>query len=289
MSSQLEIRTFGRADIPEALALCAQVNWNHLAADWERCLALNPEACLGGFEGGVLRATCTLTPFGAVGWVGTFLVDQALRGQGCGKAIFEAMLQVARRQGLERLGLDSSDAGRPIYLKYGVQMTTEGVELWTGPAGGGDGDSPGVARPLADTDWEALLAFDRASVQVARERQLRLLAAEPGVTARVIVEDGSPCAFGFSRPGRLTGSIGPVVARDSRSAIRIVRALMADRRKLDGEKAVGLAILDRPELRAWLQENGFQMRRRNIRMFLPAPVPVLSGPQAFVATGLGMG
>jgi GNAT superfamily N-acetyltransferase len=286
----LEIRAFEHQQIPAALALCAQVNWNHLAADWERCLALNPEACLGGFEGGVLKATCTLTPFGAVGWVGTFLVDQALRGQGCGKAVFEAMLKTARRQGIERLGLDSSDAGRPIYLKYGFQMTTEGVELWTGPAGGGAGDDNlTAARPLAPADWEALLAFDRASVQVSRERQFRLLAAEAGVSARVVVEDGVLCAFGFSRPGRLTGTIGPVVANSCHSAIRVVTALMADRRARDGEQAVGLAILDRPELRAWLQEHGFQMRRRNLRMFLPEPVPVLSGPQAFVATGLGMG
>jgi GNAT superfamily N-acetyltransferase len=114
----LEIKTFDRKDIPAALGLCAQANWNHVAADWERCLTLNPDACLGGFEGAVLKATCTMTPFGKVGWIGTFLVDQALRGKGCGKLIFGAMLETARRQGIECLGLDSSDAGRPIYLKY---------------------------------------------------------------------------------------------------------------------------------------------------------------------------
>lgn len=284
----LEIRTFEREDIPAALALCAQVNWNHLAADWERCLALNPEACLGGFEGGELKATCTLTPFGSIGWVGTFLVDQSLRGKGFGKAVFEALLKTARRQGIMRLGLDSSDAGRPIYLKYGFQMTPQGVELWTGPAGG-DHESLAVARPLAAADWDALLAFDRNCVQVSRERQLRLLAAEAGVSARVMEERDGLCAFGFSRPGRLTGTIGPVVACDARSASRMVSALMADRRKFDGDKAVGLAVLEQPDLRAWLLGRGFQMRRRNLRMFLPGPCDALSGPRAFVATGLGMG
>jgi len=97
----LEIKTFNREDIPAALGLCAQVNWNHVAADWERCLTLNPDACLGGFEGGELKATCTLTPFGTVGWVGTFLVDGTLRGKGYGKQIFQAMLETARRQGIE--------------------------------------------------------------------------------------------------------------------------------------------------------------------------------------------
>ncbi|MEI6148019.1 MAG: GNAT family N-acetyltransferase [bacterium] len=284
----LEIKTFGRGDIPAALGLCGQVNWNHVAADWERCLSLNPDACLGGFDQGELKATCTLMRFGTVGWVGTFLVDQTLRGKGYGKLMFEAILETARRQGLECLGLDSSDAGRPIYLKYGFQMTDQGIELWTGPAASGT-DSTMDTRPLQSTDWGNLLAFDQACVRLSRESQLRSLAGEAGTTARVIMEDGRLCAFGFSRPGRMSGAIGPVVARDAPCACRIVTALMADRRILDGEKAVGLVILDNDELRAWLVERGFQMRRRNIRMFRPGSRDVLSGPEVFVPFGLGMG
>ena len=284
----LEIKTFGRSDIPAALALCGQVNWNHVAADWERCLALNPAGCLGGFQGGELKATCTLTPFGTVGWVGTFLVDQALRGKGYGKMIFEALLEAARQQGIECLGLDSSDAGRPIYLKYAFQMTGQGIELWTGPAADST-DSDTDARALQGADWDNLLAFDRACVKLSRAPQLRLLAGEPGAAARVIVEDGTLRAFGFSRPGRLAGVIGPVVARDIQCACRIVSALMADRRLLDGGKAVGLAVPDNAGFKSWLAEQGFQMLRRNIRMFRPESRDVLSGPSVFVATGLGMG
>ena len=284
----LEIKTFDRKDIPAALGLCAQVNWNHVAADWERCLALNPEGCLGGFEGGELRATCTITPFGTVGWVGTFLVDQALRGKGYGKSIFEAMLDKAGQQGIDCLGLDSSDAGRPIYLKYGFQMTGQGIELWTGPAAGGP-EAQADSRPLQNADWDGLTAFDRACVKVSRERQLRSLAETPGATARVIVEGGTLQAFGFSRPGRLTGAIGPVVARDAGCAGRLVAALMADRQALDGGKALGLVLLDNAGFKEWLVERGFQSRRRNIRMFRPEFRDVLSGPAVFVCTGLGMG
>ena len=284
----LEIKTFDRKDIPAALGLCAQVNWNHVAADWERCLTLNPEGCLGGFEGGELKATCTLTPFGTVGWVGTFLVDQALRGKGCGKAIFEAILDKARQQGIECLGLDSSDAGRPIYLKYGFQMTGQGIELWTGPAAVAP-ESGSDSRPLCSADWDSLVAFDWECVKVSRERQLKALAEAPGATARVIVEGGRVRAFGFSRSGRMTGAIGPVVACDAHRTGRIVSALMADRQALDGGKAVGLVLLDNAGFREWLVERGFQSRRRNIRMFRPAFRDVLTGPTVFVSTGLGMG
>jgi len=284
----LEIKTLDRKDIPAALGLCAQVNWNHVAADWERCLALNPEGCLGGYERGELKATCTMTPFGTVGWVGTFLVDPTLRGKGYGKTIFAAMLDKARQQGIECLGLDSSDAGRPIYLKYGFQMTGQGIELWTGPAEGAT-EAETDSQPLQSEDWDSLAAFDHACVKVSRERQLRLLAETPGATARVIVEGGTLQAFGFSRPGRLTGAIGPVVARDAPRAGRIVSALMADRRALDGGKAVGLVLLENAGFTEWLVERGFQRRRRNLRMFRPVFRDVLSGPAVFVSTGLGMG
>ncbi|MBM4164418.1 MAG: GNAT family N-acetyltransferase [Lentisphaerae bacterium] len=284
----LEIKTLGYADIPAALHLCEQVNWNHLASDWARTLTLNPDACLGGFEDGTVKATCTLTRFGSIGWVGTFLVDQSLRGKGYGKRMFEAMLATAQRQGVTCLGLDSSDAGRPIYLQYGFQMTGQGIELWTGPTDR-VADPHEAARPLQEIDWASLLALDEACVLVPRERQLRALASEPDASARVIVEAGRTCAFGFSRPGRLTGTIGPVVARDARHAGLIVSALAADRARLDGAKAVGLAIPDHAPFSAWLAERGFLMRRRNIRMFRPEPRAMLAGPSVFAATGLGMG
>jgi GNAT superfamily N-acetyltransferase len=283
----LEIKTFGHADIPAALRLCEQVNWNHLAADWARALTLNPDACLGGFEDGELKATCTLASFGTVGWVGTFLVDQTLRGKGYGKRIFEAMLETAGKQGIACLGLDSSDAGRPIYRQYGFQMTGQGIELWTGSAGGVEPQE--ATRLLQAMDWASLLALDVACVSVSREQQLRVLAGESGASVRVIVEAGHVCAFGFSRPGRLTGAIGPVVARDAWQAGQIVSALIADRARLDGAKAVGLAVPDHAPFSAWLAERGFIMRRRNIRMFRPEPRALLSGPSVFAATGLGMG
>ncbi len=283
----LEIKTFGHADIPAALRLCEQVNWNHLAADWARALTLNPDACLGGFEDGELKATCTLASFGTVGWVGTFLVDQTLRGKGYGKRIFEAMLETAGKQGIACLGLDSSDAGRPIYRQYGFQMTGQGIELWTGSAAGVEPQE--ATRPLQAMDWASLLALDVACVSVSREQQLRVLAGESGASVRVIVEAGHVCAFGFSRPGRLMGAIGPVVARDARQAGQIVSALIADRARLDGAKVVGLAVPDHAPFSAWLAERGFIMRRRNIRMFRPEPRALLSGPSVFAATGLGMG
>ena len=87
----------------------------------------------------------------------------------------------------------------------------------------------------------------------------------------------------------MTGTIGPVVAREASCACRLVGAVMADQLAIDGGRAVGLAVPDNPEFKSWLTEKGFQMRRRNIRMFRPAVREMLSGGGVFATTGLGMG
>lgn len=283
----LEVRNFTREHIPHTLRLCAQVGWNHIAADWQRCLDLNPAGCLGGFTGGKLVATATINRFGDLGWVGTFLVDETLRGQGCGKQMFEAVLAYTRYHNLAWLGLDSSEAGRPIYLKNGFTLSNEGNEMWSGPNGGpGDPD----ARPLADSHWASLLAFDRNQAGVDRSAQLRHLASEQGAAARVVEREGRLVAFGFSRPGKLAGAIGPVVAESGTDALKIITALRADRRVADGERGVALALLDRHDLKQVLEKEGFQMRRRLLRMFHPArQSTALNGTGVFVSTGLGMG
>ena len=283
----MDIRCLERKDIPQALALCSQVGWNHTEADWLRVMALQPQGCIGGYVGGVLMATCTVVGFGPVGWVGVFLVDESLRGKGEGQRLFAAMLEAADRLGIRTLGLDSSDAGRPIYLKFGFQMTAVGNELWGGPNGGGR-LHPDVT-PLEERDWDSLMALDRGAVDADRARQLRLLSAEPGAAACVVRRQGGVEGFGFSRPGKLSGVIGPVVADSFDSARILIESLVAARRERDGERGVSLAVLEQSALKEWLAGNGFQLRRRNIRMCRPAARPVFGGDRTFVSTALGMG
>ena len=283
----LEIRSFTREQIPDALGFCAQVGWNHIAADWQRCLDLNPGGCIGGFLGGKLMATSTINRFGDFGWIGTFLVDESLRGKGCGKQMFEAVLAYGANYSLTWLGLDSTEVGRPIYLKYGFALTDEGNEMWGGPNGGpGDPD----AAPLTESHWAGLLAFDRERTAINRSAQLRHLLGEEGSSVRAIERGGRLVAFGFSRPGKLAGAIGPVVAESDVDALKIIAALRADRRALDGDRGVALAILDRDSLKQSLAQEGFQMRRRLLRMYHPEKrSQTLNDTGVFVSTGLGMG
>ena len=303
----MEIGLFSREHAQEALRLSTQVGWNHIEQDWLRTIELNPAGCVGGFIDGQLIATTTLSQFGDLGWVGTFLVDKDHQRRGLGSLMFDALMKRATALGIQWLALDSSEVGRPIYRRFGF-IEDEGIERWTGPAllpvaPPSKDSSPDAApdqtaasaclfaEPLTNAVWDRLLEFDRAQVNIDRRRQLMQLAGEPGAAGRLVCDRGEVTAFGLSRPGRLAGTIGPVVARDIESARRIVTALRADRARLDGaDRGIAIDLLDHDEFKQWMTSCGFVCRRRNIRMFHPARLrPVLTGPAVFAATSLGMG
>jgi GNAT superfamily N-acetyltransferase len=282
----MEIRTFSAEHIEQTVALSAQVGWNHLPQDWQRCIDLNPRFCLAGFEDRKLVATTTVSKFGDLGWMGTFIVDKDHQKKGYGSMMLQAGIQRAQADGMNWFALDSSDVGRPIYTRFGFVLD-EPIERWTGPGAAGDA---GATQPLVREHWPGLLAMDRKVTGVDRERQLRHLAAEPGAAVRVLLDGDAIAAYGFSRPGRLSGSIGPLVAQDDAAAAAIFEALLADRRAIDGDRGIALDLLGHDSFKTYLAEKGCVMRRRNIRMFLPTKKrPVLSGPSVYFATGLGMG
>lgn len=282
----METRPLTLNDAEGGLRLSTQTGWNHLLADWKRIIGLAPGLCMGVFDDHLV-ATCTVLKFGKIGWVGVFLADQERQRQGLGSKVFEAMLKAAQDAGIERLALDSSDVGRPIYLRYGFEVQ-EGIERWIGPNGASGNERNAAA--IAESDWDALLTLDREVTSIDRERQLRQLASEDQATLRVVRDNGNLVAFGCSRPGRLAGSIGPVVARDAVHAELVIDALLQDRRQIDGERRVAIDLLENEEAKILMKARGFSPVQKNIRMFRPLDGPaVLNGPKVFAATGLGMG
>ncbi len=51
------------------------------------------------------------------------------RGKGVGKETFNQILQEAISRGYKRISLHASDAGRPVYEKFGFRLTGDEMEL----------------------------------------------------------------------------------------------------------------------------------------------------------------
>ncbi len=291
----LDIRPLRIEEIPQALRLSDQAGWNQLTADWRRMLQLWPEWCLAGRESGQLIATSTLAVYdGSLGWVGMVLVDEAQRGKGVGGAILNRLIQLADQRGVSRLGLDATDAGRPVYLKRGFADVAE-IARWTGPA---QALSPRLepavpAISLGEDDWRDLLALDRACAQIDRSSLLKQLAAEPAALLATTRDGGQRLAgAGFARAGREAAFIGPVIAGSQEIAGALLARLLSAIHDRMGPTRVLVDVPAHGWLEPSLQQSGFQVQRRLTRMVRDGhagDTAPLADPRLVAAAGFELG
>lgn len=256
----MQIRTLQRDDIPGALRLSTQAGWNQLAADWQRLIDVWPSLALVGKVEGQVAATATLARYGDVAWVGMVLVDEAFRGRGFGGKIMDAIIAKGSEEGVNVLGLDATDLGKPVYAKRGF---IEGVGVDRRVLSAGDREpSKSPAERVSARDWPALLALDRSSFGMDRSALLEHLRHEAGVRCEVVRERGKVVAFGFRRPGRTAEQIGPVVGK-GHAAESVIASLASPS---DGLPVI-VDSFRGGKLDAWLTEKGFDVKRQLTRMW----------------------
>lgn len=117
----LRIRPLTAADIPLGLRLTSQAGWNQTAADWRRCLDLEPEGCFAAEMDGVFAGTTTTCTFGSVAWIALVLVDAAVRRRGIGGALVKHALAWLETRGVRSIWLDATPLGQPVYERLGFE------------------------------------------------------------------------------------------------------------------------------------------------------------------------
>lgn len=264
------------ADLPDALRLSTQAGWNQTEADWRRILDVAPGGCLAGRIGDRLVATATVVPYGTpAGWVGMVIVDRAERGRGLGGRLLERTVELSRELGIEALGLDATDLGRPVYLKLGFADVAP-IDRWQGTLRslGGSADS---RLPIRE-----ILALDRSVAGLDRGPLLEHLAGEKGM---VCLTAGDLRGYAFLRPGREHFHLGPVVALDETAAAGLLDAA-ADR--LAG-RSVLVDAPRTPDTDRLMGSRGLTVHRRLTRMTLSPPRRVLLGKELLAATAFEWG
>src|SRR5262249_49747313 len=96
----MNIRAMEHADIPFAMRVKAQNNWNQLEADWRRQLELEPTGCFIAEKDDVPVGTACACVFGDVAWINFVLVDQTHRGKGIGAALLKHVVQFLDNRGV---------------------------------------------------------------------------------------------------------------------------------------------------------------------------------------------
>jgi GNAT superfamily N-acetyltransferase len=168
---------------------------------------------------GTIVGTGVTTVSGVVAWIGTIWVDPAWRGRGIGKALTQVTIDAAEAAGCRALILVATDAGRPLYERFGFAVQTH-YRILEAP---GLGDRVSAAdpriRPYRPSDRPAMTALDAAATGEDRAHLIEAFAA-PETTRCLVHADGNIGGFVIRAPW----GGGATIAPDLQDALAILDA-----------------------------------------------------------------
>jgi GNAT superfamily N-acetyltransferase len=250
----------GSQHIAGCFALSKAANWNQNEADWRLMLEIGRGWGLSLADGKLIASTLVL-PYGDFAWISMVLVHPAHRRQGHALRLLRVALADLRGRGLTPV-LDATPAGREVYRQEGFRDT------WTFKRYQKTGtdhvfpNPPALrATPLirgATKTWSVPdFALDREAFGADRTALLRALQQRLPQAAH-----GHPSGFVLGREGREARQIGPLVARDEKTAMALLLAALAV-----VPAPLYLDVVDHaPAMQQWLQEQGFAFQRPFTRM-----------------------
>jgi len=245
------------ADTRSLLNLSTLANWNQLEQDWLRLLGFYPDGCLRMAVAGNVVASSTIMPYMENGaWLGMVLVHPDSRGKGHGKAIVSAALELAKKLGFSWVGLDATDAGRPVYQKLGFADCFP-VKRWRRTGNG----KCGRRQMEATSSQGTLVGHELGDLESspADRRWIEYLLQEKGTS--LLTRSGSHALL---RPGREAWHVGPVKSGTTEDFGHLLHEACA----LCSGDQIYLDCFSHPGLDRALESAGFEPFRHLTRMVL---------------------
>ncbi len=270
------VRLMVRDDIPGALELLQKIGWNHIRQiEWERLLGWAPDGCfvVEDASKGIL-ATVSTTSYGkALGWIGMMVVAPEHQRQGLGRQMIRAALDHLIGGGTERIMLDATDQGRPLYEQMGFRALNK-IERWEGKASTYLGARAERLRPQ---HWEAVAELDCRLMGLARPQILKRLFEEFPHLAWIDIERETVEGFLLGRKMGTGYYLGPWMSNSAKSAEKL---LLTALEQLQGQQ-VTLNISDQNG-RGLMLANDHNLRRTQytMRMIYGNAKPISGEPLA---------
>jgi len=196
-------------DIPAALEICREADWNQTAEDWRMLIELDPKACLALEINRELAATTTLVSYGTkLGWIGMVLTRQRFRRQGCARTLVRSAIELAAARGIRTLKLDATDSGAPLYASLGF-ADEQPVECWFG------GSRLSGQSCIQEATGAIPVEMDTQAFGVDRTAILESLTGRGSLATT----DGG---YALARAGRAGRYLGPCVASGRIAAERVI-------------------------------------------------------------------
>ncbi|MFF4539768.1 GNAT family N-acetyltransferase [Streptomyces aureus] len=215
---------------PRDLAACADLSedrgWPREEHKWGLLLSGGTGYGIDDPDGGLVTA-CVVTRYGPhedpeLAAIGMVLVAERHARQGVGRRLMRHVIEEA---GPTPLTLHATAYGRPLYEELGFKVTGQ-AEMVRGMFTP-DGSPPrAFTRPATAEDLAPILRLDEEVFGVDRTHLITRLPAFAD-QLRVAEENGRIVGYAAAWPNMATHVVGPLVARDTRTAKALVSSLAA--------------------------------------------------------------
>ncbi|MGY4233692.1 putative GNAT family N-acyltransferase [Bradyrhizobium sp. USDA 4449] len=257
---------FATSHLQGALKLSQEMSWPYRLADWDVALQLGHGFVLQ--RAGAVVGTAAWWPYGEThASAGMIIVAKAAQGRGYGARLMDALLASAHPRSI---ALNSTAEGITLYRRRGF-VPIGVIHQHQGIPRGRHESPPGLVRPMAASDFGAIMRLDREATGLERRQMLeKLLQSGDGY---VLQRDGMARGYAVSRLFGRGHVIGPVVAETATDARALIEAALA---RL-GSVFVRIDTSATSQLGEWLQGIGLERVSDATTMVLGTPASS-SGP-----------
>ncbi|MFJ2815173.1 GNAT family N-acetyltransferase [Streptomyces sp. NPDC087294] len=247
----LPIRRLTLRDLTACADLSADRGWPREEHKWGFLLAAGKTYGMDDPDGGLVSA-CVITEYGPreqpdLGAIGMVLVAERHARQGIGRHL---MRHVVAAMGTTPLTLYATPNGRPLYEELGFKVTGQ-AEMLTGRFLPGGADPKVSTRAATADDLTRMLRLDEEVFGTDRTHLITRLPAFAD-RLRVAEENGRLIGYAAAWPNMDTHVVGPLIARDTETAMALIGALAAH---TDRPLRTDIDVRHE-ELRAWAKDHG---------------------------------
>ncbi|MDX8528329.1 GNAT family N-acetyltransferase [Mesorhizobium sp. MSK_1335] len=210
------IRSLTASEVEMLVDWATGEGWNPGIGDAAALRTADPEGFIGAFVGGEMVAGISAVAYGSgFGFIGLYICRPDRRGEGHGKAVWDAgMARLANRV----IGLDGVAEQRANYQRMGFVPAYETVRHSGRPAGLPDG---GDIRPVTAADIAEIFAYDRQCFPAPREAFLREWLRQPRI-ALLLAGPAGIAGYGVARRCHEGFKVGPLFADGTELALALV-------------------------------------------------------------------
>jgi len=251
-------------DIPAAMRLKDDEDWNQTQRDWELIVNNSHNFCLvADFNGSVVGTAAAVNYSNIVSWISMILVDKKFRGRGIGKKLLAGLME--KLTSCKSVKLDATPAGMTVYEKIGF-IAEYRIFRMTNPSIGFRFPERSDFLPLrvGKKDIIEIAKLDQKVFGANRTILIEALIRDYPGQAWILRKDNLITGYVLGRAGTKYNQIGPV----GTSTVQDAEILIKNALESNVNRPVVVDIPENSvELIDWLHSIGFTTQRPFMRMY----------------------